>query len=118
MANCRFFHAEHTYPQTECDREFCYAVQGHPAKREPALPLVPDPTNCDHEWETSQAKLIIPGTVLVQGGKYLANASKVVLADRSFAVCSNCGAITYYHEQFGLITCHPKSYEAQDESKL
>lgn len=112
MAQCRFYHAEHTYSATECDPGFCFGILEHPAKRAVPLELQPNPSKCDHEWETIFGKLVVPGTRPVMGGRFVMQDGKIVMTERRFTLCLKCGEINYYHEQLGEIVCHPVHYGA------
>ena len=108
VVQCRFFQAEHTYSQDECEREFCYSILEHPRRRYPPLPLEPDPLKCVHEFETVYAKFVVPGSHRVMGGRHIITADgHVCTTERLFAVCLHCGMVQYSHEQLGILICYP-----------
>jgi len=112
MVQCRFFHAEHSYSMSECDKVFCYEALERPQKRAIPLDPEPDPGECTHEnCETVFAKLYSPGSRMLPGRRHaVLSTGRVVMTERRFDICLKCGMITYHHESLGTVKCLPVSY--------
>jgi len=108
MAHCRFFEGEHTYTQDECDPSHCWHVLGGISrKRKHPLIRLPNPDECEHEWEDILARVSVVGGRRCTDPRCLQVQGVVVMVERRIHICLKCGMVRYSHENLGDLCCVP-----------
>ena len=111
MPACRFYEGVHTYGRDDCDKAHCLEILGHSVRLRPVpLPVITEPSSCEHEWDTLFVRLRAPASMRRNPGVGF------LVQDTSISVCAKCGRVHYHHQQMGVqLICDPVQVVHDDD---